>query len=163
MKNSALNFLLLSLATLSSVWAGGIFAADFGGSSTSLQTNALDLKPLTSALPADSAFTLSALIELPDTIVLMWEIEEGYYLYRKSLSFSETISSRTEPALIPDGIHITDEFFGEVEVYYDRLLVRIPFHSEGSSDIELQLSYQGCAEIGYCYPMQQKIVALEIP
>lgn len=163
MKNSCLLFLLLSFS--SAIWTGAVCAADLSSSNSNanFNSNTLNLTPLTSALPADTAFSLSALIELPDSIVLMWEIKEGYYLYRKSLSFSEIGTSQTEAALIPDGVHISDEFFGEVEVYYEKLLVKIPFNAASSSTIELQLSYQGCAEIGYCYPMQQKIIALEIP
>lgn len=167
MKKPWLSF-LLCLAFSCPLWGASTFAADLSTSSPGfLQTKPINLNPLSTALPADAAFALSAIIELPNTIVVMWEIEEGYYLYRKSLSFTETGVNKIEAALIPDGIQIDDEFFGETEVYYNKLQVRIPFVpsnlAKGENEIQLHLSYQGCAEIGYCYPAQQKLIVLEIP
>ncbi len=57
----------------------------FTNSNSGLTTSAVQ-----SVLPADSAFALSAYIETPNTLVLRWDIEDGYYLYRKSLNFIET-------------------------------------------------------------------------
>lgn len=116
-----------------------------------------------SVLPADSAFALNAYIETPNTLVLLWDIEEGYYLYRKSLNFVETNNDSLENPVIPTGIQTEDEFFGEVEVFYQRLLIRIPFDSNKvGNDISLQLNYQGCAEANYCYPMQYKELNIEV-
>lgn len=171
MKNSFLNFLRpgLTLLLVNLLCSFNAYGADFSplpASPASLQSNNFGLTPGNSALPADSAFALSALIELPDSIVLMWDIREGYYLYRKSLNFSKIEGDSIENALIPEGQTVSDEFFGEVEVYYDKLLVKIPLESikpSDQKDIQLQISYQGCAVIGYCYPMQYKIVSVEIP
>jgi thiol:disulfide interchange protein DsbD len=128
---------------------------------------ALSTSAIQSVLPADSAFALSAYIEAPSTLVLRWEIEDGYYLYRKSLGFMETGTDSGNNSLgsplIPSGAQTEDEFFGEVEVYYQQLLIRIPFDPESVGDnISLQLNYQGCAEANYCYPMQYKELNLEI-
>tara|TARA_R110000772_G_scaffold123765_4_gene230200 strand:+ start:625 stop:1149 length:525 start_codon:yes stop_codon:yes gene_type:complete len=130
----------------------------FNNANTGLSSSAIQ-----SVLPADSAFALSAYIETPNTLVLLWEIKNGYYLYRKSLSFTETGTNSLQSPIIPTGIQTEDEFFGEVEVYYQRLLVRIPFdRDELGNSLALELSYQGCAEANYCYPMQTKSVSLEI-
>ncbi len=118
---------------------------------------------LQSVLPAASAFALNAYIESPSTVVLNWEIEDGYYMYRKSLQFTELNGDSLDNPIIPAGIQIEDEFFGAVEVYYQRLLIRIPFDPDNTGDsISLQLTYQGCAEDNYCYPMQFKEISLEI-
>ena len=130
----------------------------FGNSNSGLSTSAIQ-----SVLPADAAFALSAYIETPNTLVLLWEIENGYYLYRKSLSFLEIEGSSLQTPVIPAGIQTEDEFFGEVEVYYQRLLVRIPFNRDDlGTELSLELSYQGCAEDNYCYPMQNKALTLEL-
>ena len=116
-----------------------------------------------SVLPADSAFALSAYIETPNTLILLWDIQDGYYLYRQSLNFIETNNNSLGNPVIPASTQTEDEFFGEVEVYYQRLLIRIPFDPEIVGDnISLQLNYQGCAEANYCYPMQFKELILEI-
>ncbi len=128
------------------------------GLNSELTTSAIQ-----SVLPADSAFVLSAYIETPNTLILLWDIEDGYYLYRKSLNFIETNNSGLGNPVIPIGIQIEDDFFGEVEVYFQRLLIRIPFDSEIiGNNISLQFNYQGCAEANYCYPMQFKELNLEI-
>lgn len=130
----------------------------FNNSNPGLSSSAVQ-----SVLPADSAFALSAYIETPNTLVLLWEIENGYYLYRKSLSFIETSTESLQSPIIPVGSRTEDEFFGEVEVYYQRLLVRIPFdRTKLENSLALELNYQGCAEANYCYPMQTKSLSLEI-
>ncbi|MDC1435678.1 protein-disulfide reductase DsbD family protein [Gammaproteobacteria bacterium] len=130
----------------------------FTNSNSGLTTSAVQ-----SVLPADSAFALSAYIETPNTLVLRWDIEDGYYLYRKSLNFIETNNNSLQNPIIPMGIQTEDEFFGEVEVYYQQLLIRIPFDATKVGDnISLQLNYQGCAKDSYCYPMQFKELNLEI-
>lgn len=171
MKGSPLNLISLSLLNISVFCLASTYtlAAEPDLFSSSAHPPAIAFNSsdsLSSTLPADSAFALNAFIELPNTIVLMWDIQDGYYLYRKSLDFTEINSTLTQAPLIPESVQITDEFFGEVEVYYERLLLRVPFqHSEieSSQVIELRISYQGCAEAGYCYPMQRKVVSLEIP
>lgn len=113
-------------------------------------------------LPAEDAFALSAIIELPNTLIVMWDIKEGYYLYKKSLSFNQFNGPPLGNAQIPAGESISDEYFGLVDVFYNKLLIKIPFDANtAENEISLQLEYQGCAEAGFCYPMQQKQLTLE--
>ena len=112
-------------------------------------------------LSADEAFELSVLLESNNIITLMWTIRPAYYLYQKSLS--TIINNKTLNSPLPAGVMIKDEFFGEAEVYYDKLIIKVPLPTEDSQNIHLQLRYQGCAEAGYCYPMQQKSVKLTLP
>lgn len=127
-------------------------------------SSSLNTAGLQAVMPADSAFALNAYIEEPDSIVLFWEIQDGYYLYRKSLAINETDSLALLTPQIPAGTTIEDQFFGEVEVYYDRLLIRIPFDPASIEDsIHLELTYQGCAAERYCYPLQNRSLSLEIP
>lgn len=133
------------------------------GDILSNNNSGLNTSAVQSVLPADSAFALSAYIETPSTLVLRWDIEEGYYLYRKSLNFIESNNNSLQNPVIPIGIQTEDEFFGEVEVFYHQLLIRIPFDAtKVDANISLQLNYQGCAEASYCYPMQFKELNLEI-
>lgn len=126
--------------------------------STTLNTGVLQ-----SILPAESAFSLNAYIETPNTIVLNWEIQPGYYLYRDSLAFTASRPDALATPQIPAGVQHHDEFFGDVEVYYQQLLVRIPFDPESlTHELTLDLNYQGCAEARYCYPMQTETVTLDI-
>lgn len=123
-----------------------------------LQTNS-------KVLPVDAAFALQSFIEADTSIVLRWEMPEGYYLYRKSLAVEKADGTPISLDL-PEAEMFTDEFFGEVAIYRNSLLVRLPFTTLGAKPgaaIELLLSYQGCAEALYCYPPEQKALTLNLP
>lgn len=159
LKNSIFStILILASANLHAQLLNNSSSDLFSNNNSALSTSAVQ-----SVLPADSAFSLSAYIEAPNTLVLRWDIEAGYYLYRKSLNFIEISNNSLQSPVIPMGVYTEDEFFGEVEVYYQQLLIRIPFDSAlVGNNISLQLNYQGCAEASYCYPMQYKELNLEI-
>ena len=108
-------------------------------------------------LPVDEAFLLTASKD-GDNIQLHWLLQPGYYLYRGRLSFSGPVGM---PEL-PDGKQKFDEFFGEVEVYYDELVVLLQFSGSSRQDSDrIRVGYQGCADAGLCYPPQKREFILE--
>ncbi len=110
-------------------------------------------------LPPDEAFRLGA-ERLPDgSLKAVWDIAPDYYLYRHRLAFEVDGKSVTSESAIPDGKPKTDEFFGDVEVYYDRLEVTIPGPATGP--VSLAVGYQGCAEGGLCYPPMRREATLD--
>lgn len=119
----------------------------------------------TGILPADTAFPLTALVEADGSVALLWEPVEGYYLYRDSVQV--TGADGTGLAIeLPAATIITDEFFGEVAVYKERLLARLPaaeLQPAPGATLTLQLHYQGCATGRYCYPPQEKTVTVNFP
>ena len=123
--------------------------------------------PLASqAKPADEAFALTTAVEADGDLMLVWEIQPAFYLYRKSLKL-EHAGVDLLPALeLPEAEQVTDEFFGESEVYFERLLARLPaaaLNATAGTTLELQLTYQGCLEDIYCYPPQYKTVSVSLP
>ncbi|MGM0434633.1 MAG: protein-disulfide reductase DsbD [Pseudomonadota bacterium] len=91
-----------------------------------------------------------------DQYRLEWEIADDYYLYRKRMTVT---GKDAEPASVsyPEGEVITDEYFGESEVYYGQAEVMID-----PGEVEtLELSWQGCADEGLCYPPQNATVTLD--
>ena len=65
---------------------------------------------------------------------------------------------------MPDGKKKTDEFFGDVEVYYDGLAATVPVtRPAGASSLEIEVSYQGCADAGLCYPPVTKTLKVDLP
>jgi len=100
------------------------------------------------------------------TIEVSYEIAKGYYLYRDKFRFTvegEAVGLGT-PAF-PKGKEHKDENFGNVEVYYKTVAIRLPVDrtSSGPLPLKLKLSAQGCAEAGVCYPPQSQTLALELP
>jgi thioredoxin:protein disulfide reductase len=116
-------------------------------------------------LPVDQAFVFTALADGGDRVLLDWQVAPGYYLYRHRTSAkTETPGFALGDIAMPDGEKKTDEFFGDVEVYYGILSATVPVtRPEGASSFEIQVSYQGCADAGLCYPPVTKTVAIELP
>ncbi|MHB0807750.1 protein-disulfide reductase DsbD [Stutzerimonas nitrititolerans] len=104
-------------------------------------------------LPVREAFRLSLVESTPEQITLRFVAAEGYYLYRHRFQFK---TGDTEVALgearMPAGQQKTDDYFGEVEVYYGVLDIGLPVQNPKNRPFTLQVGYQGCADKGLCYP-----------
>ncbi len=138
------------------LFAPAVFAAELGGSAPNL----LEDEP--EFLSADQAFVLSA--ELQDgALQAQWQMPDGYYLYRHRFEFAVPPGSPFalgDPE-IPQGKVKNDEYFGEVQVYYHDVAVRVPVTRTGAGDtFEATITYQGCADRGLCYPPKTKHVSL---
>ena len=147
------------LSTLFLFFSPSLYAQGFG-----LNTGGKLPEVRNSVLPTEEAFALSTFIEAPGTVVLLWEIKDGYYLYRNSLAATEA-GAMIALGELPAAITIEDEFFGNVEVYFDRLLHRFPLSALNvqNHSVTFELQYQGCAKDLYCYPMQHQTVTLSLP
>ena len=120
----------------------------------------------TELLPPDQAFKFSSDGVIDDAIKLSWVIADGYYLYRDKFKFSTTTQdlSLAEP-VIPAGKTKHDDYFGDVEILRGKISIRIPFQRLGRAhgQIPLSIVYQGCADIGVCYPPEKKKVTVRLP
>ncbi len=127
-----------------------------------LPAGAVELDDL---LPVDDAFALSAQALGRDRIALTWRIADGYYLYRHRIDVQPVDAGFARKQLaLPTGARHTDEFFGEVETYRGALTATL--HGAASADAEtvaLKVKYQGCADLGICYPPQTRTVHVALP
>jgi thiol:disulfide interchange protein DsbD len=114
-------------------------------------------------LPVDEAFRLSTEVGEDGSVRAYWDIADGYYLYRHRFGFEARPPERVTfgEAEIPPGKRKTDDYFGEVEVYYHVAQARLPV-TAGGGPVEVGISYQGCADAGLCYPPETKWVALTV-
>ena len=105
-------------------------------------------------LPVSKAFIPNLVLKDSARIEVNWFIEDGYYLYQHRFKVTPiTEEVRVEELNILPGLRKVDEWFGEVEVYYST--AQLGFSLDGlqsSESVEFELSYQGCAEAGLCYP-----------
>jgi thiol:disulfide interchange protein DsbD len=100
------------------------------------------------------------------TIEVRFEIARGYYLYREKFRFAaEPESVQLGTPMLPPGKVKEDPNFGDVEVYYQQALIRIPVerNSSGPLPLTLKVTSQGCADAGICYPPQRQTLKLELP
>jgi thiol:disulfide interchange protein DsbD len=116
-------------------------------------------------LPVDEAFIFTAIADGGAQIALDWQVAPGYYLYRHRVSAkTATAGFELGPVAMPPGKKKTDEFFGEVEVYYDALNATVSVERpEHGSTLEISVGYQGCADAGLCYPPVTKTVRIDLP
>ncbi len=98
-----------------------------------------------------------------DEIIVRWDIEEGYYLYKKRMSFVGATQGITLSApRFPQGETHEDEFFGKSEVFRGEAEVRIPYEGSATS-LTLKIMSQGCADMGLCYPPQTWETSVALP
>lgn len=114
----------------------------------SLSALAFDLDQQQDFLHPDDAFQWSW-SKTQGELQVQFQIEPGYYLYREQFSLT-TAAGRELPLTTPPATTITDEFFGETDVYFDQVELTTAELPNG----ELTLRWQGCAEAGLCYPPQ---------
>ena len=108
-------------------------------------------------IPSDQAFKLKVKFEGKE-IKFSWDIEENCYLYLDKFSFfSRKVGNYYRPSF-PKGKVLEDEYFGEVEVFFDLVETSIVLNSTLPS--EIIISYQGCNQAGYCYPPIKKYISI---
>lgn len=115
-------------------------------------------------IPAEQAFQFSATARDYQTILLMWKIAPGYYLYRDRIQFSsfEPNKIRLGQPLFPTGLDKFNSESGHYTVYANQLQVPIPVIESQKSVVNLRVTYQGCSEAGYCYPPITKVVRINL-
>jgi thiol:disulfide interchange protein DsbD len=117
-------------------------------------------------LPPDEAFRFGPGMERPDSVSLTWIIAEGYYLYKQRIQVStDTPGIQLGELQLPKGKSKHDEYFGDTEVYYEVLEGSLPIARPAGSGgkLNLNVTYQGCAEGGLCYNPITKTVSLDLP
>lgn len=116
-------------------------------------------------LPPDQAFRFAALADGSDRVRLSWQIADGYYLYRARIKVATTSKQAQLGATqFPPGQVKNDEYFGRQEVYHHELTATVPVAraAAGTLELPLQVTYQGCADAGLCYPPITKPVSVTL-
>jgi thiol:disulfide interchange protein DsbD len=159
-------------------WTADVNVAKFS-SKTKARPATFDLTPLDTGslgigqaklagapLAGVDAFKPKLIATDPFTLQLSWDIAPGYYLYRHSFAFSAPGGEvQLGTPQFPAGVMEKDVEFGDTEVYYDTVVIRIPL-SRATRDaqfIELQIGYQGCKKDSICYPPEVLMLAADLP
>ncbi|WP_213193826.1 protein-disulfide reductase DsbD [Klebsiella aerogenes] len=125
--------------------------------SASASAGLFDAPGRSSFVPADRAFAFDFQQNQHD-LNLSWHIKDGYYLYRKQITLTTKDAAIVDPSLPPGEWH-EDEFYGKSEIYRQRLTLPITLTQAGKA-ATLTVTYQGCADAGFCYPPETKVVPL---
>ncbi|WP_336818272.1 protein-disulfide reductase DsbD [Cedecea sp. MMO-103] len=116
-----------------------------------------DAQNKTQFVPVDQAFAFD-FQQAEHKLTLSWQIKPGYYLYRQQIKVVPTSADIT-PLVMPKGTWHEDEFYGKTEIFTQQLTLPITVNAanKGSS---VSVTYQGCAEAGFCYPPETRVVPL---
>ena len=118
-------------------------------------------------LDPELAFIVTPGQAVDGTLTINWNIAEGHYLYDPKFSFEvlQPAGAGIAATELTDGKIKNDEFFGEVEVHRNNVDALLRFNNKDTlSKVTLKVGYQGCADIGICYPPQYKEFTIaEIP
>ncbi|WP_235585115.1 protein-disulfide reductase DsbD [Chlorobium limicola] len=116
----------------------------------------------TAFLDPGQAFRLKAELTSSRSVVLDWEIADGYKLYRDQVKVSlEKGEAELRIPELPAGESVTDPSTNErMEVYHDKLRIEVPV-VKAAGEFTIQVVYQGCAEDGLCYPPFTRTVTVD--
>ena len=114
-------------------------------------------------LPVREAYRLDGALLGDGKLRLYWQITDGYYLYQHAFKVRPQHAASKEPLAItlPPAVAKTDEFFGDVAVYYGEadLIVELP---ESTNTLAVAVTYQGCADAGLCYPPETEYLSVNV-
>lgn len=108
-------------------------------------------------IPVDQAFAFD-FRQQGDQLTLSWQIHPDYYLYRQQIKIVPK-NATLGAFILPEGIAHHDEFYGEVAIFKQQLTLKIPITQAGEQ-ASVSVTYQGCAEAGFCYPPETRVVPL---
>jgi thioredoxin:protein disulfide reductase len=146
-----LTWTVLSFACLGSTWsmAG---PGNFGGS----------------FLPPSEAFRPSVEVIDSQQVLVRFDIQPGYYLYRDKLGVDPTglvpADVKLTVGTFPASIQKDDPNFGLTDIYTKP--ISLPINIDGGSrplTTTLSIRYQGCAEQGICYPPEIVLLPISLP
>ena len=114
--------------------------------------------------PAHTVFKLKVKTQDPNTFVLEWQIKPGYFLYQDRLHVTQTSPDFFEltPLKLPKAKTKVDALNQTISIYRNTLRVPVSMIGLHSGEGILDLSYQGCADSGFCYPPQSTSIKLSI-
>jgi thiol:disulfide interchange protein DsbD len=116
----------------------------------------------------DEAFQPSAAAAGADRVRIDWQIVDATYLYRSKIDVT---------VVEPDGVSVTElripqgktkydpTFDKEMQVFRDsaQAVAVLERPAKGALDVALEVSYQGCADAGVCYPPQTARFDVTLP
>lgn len=117
-------------------------------------------------LPVEEVFFPDLFVVDGNTVDVGLRIVPEHYIYEEKLAVvSLSDNARVGQLDTPEGVVHFDEFFGEQVVYYDEAISRVTIQraTPEAMTLDLEFTYQGCADAGLCYPPQTIVLSAELP
>ncbi len=116
-------------------------------------------------LQVEEAFAPELLSSSANDITVRFNVADEYFLYQKKFNFElDDPSVELQTPSYPPSIVQEDEFFGKSHVHRGQTDVTIPVaHTGEAKSLELTVGYQGCADMGLCYPPTKVQFNVDLP
>lgn len=108
-------------------------------------------------LPAREAFRASAWRD-DQRLHVGFIIAEDYYLHRHQFALeSRNPAVSLGELALPPGVPMVHASLGEIEVFYDRVVVSAPIEALEitAESLAITVTFQGCSDRGLCYPPER--------
>jgi thiol:disulfide interchange protein DsbD len=115
-------------------------------------------------LEADEAFKVSVTEVQGSGVNVKFKISNGYYIYKKRIEVKASKPFQISKISFPKAEVKNDSNFGISEIYHRELILPISIHSskKTTSEVNLEIAFQGCSEKGLCYPPVIKTFKLDL-
>ena len=115
-------------------------------------------------LQVKDAFPYHLSIIDPINYQVTWQLAPGHYLYGHAFEF-RMIQGQNNLELpiefkLPIGVNKKDQFFGDVLAFYDNISIILTLPIVPLPEAKIIVEYQGCADWGFCYPLQSDSLVL---
>ncbi len=111
-------------------------------------------------LPVEEAFSVAGRIDNGHAYI-DFKITPGHYLYKERLKFftSASIPYIGEPVYPTSKNKFDPNFNRNVDIFTDDITIKLPVKTSSSAP-NLDISFQGCADAGLCYPPHKVTILL---
>ncbi len=146
------------LASLLLLISSVCFAQSFGATDRSLSSTTSQ----PDFLPVEQAYQLEVEILDEHNVRVYWQIAPTYYLYQHRFTFNLEDDEGVVDlkSAMPTGLKHVDDYFGEVEVYYNSADIALQLQ-RSTGRATLAVTSQGCADAGLCYPPYKQFFKLD--
>lgn len=114
-------------------------------------------------LASDEAFAFTSETNGQGQVILNWVVAPNYYLYQEKIQATLLEGTAKLGALqLPKAENKFDKVFNKnLQVYYGPFTGSLPV-TDLSGTAKIQITFQGCAEVGVCYPPMKKTIDINV-
>ena len=116
-------------------------------------------------LPPEKAYRYTTRVE-GDRLIVAWDIEQGYYLYKKKMGVVSATPARSSASRSGRRAKITPTSTSARRrsiAAKSKCRCRSSSAARGPRQLTLELRLQGCADAGLCYPPQKWKTEVKLP
>lgn len=112
--------------------------------------------------PAADVFKFTAHSVDPNTLMLVWDIKPGFFLYKNRFRIAEPDDGAFQLGDIyyPKPAKKIDHKNNSIPIYRHQVNIPLSVLGNQSGETLFKIGFQGCADDGFCYPPESKTLKL---